>query len=186
MTRETAQAVQQTAARLEEAQANARRLEEATLAQIAAEMPERVDELAKRYAHEQPDVTQELGREKLGEMRAELAAEARSIGAQFVAAIDQIAWPTGARSSSGAVHSALFDRFFRKVSGPAEILERYGYKVRQSPYADMGGVIAPQQLYRQNSFGDLAAALKDLGAARTAHDAAVAADKRASVEDLWG
>lgn len=186
MTQETAAKVKLTASNLEEARAKARRGKEELLARVAAEMPGKVDDLAKRYAHEQPNVTESLGREGVAALRAELAVEAESLGAQFVDAIDSIKWPAGHEvRGSSSIHSALFERFYRRTSGLAEILERHGYKVRQSTYTSISEVILPQSLYDMNSLGNLAPLLKDLSSAVKEHEAAVAADKRANVNDLW-
>ncbi|WP_137843751.1 hypothetical protein [Microbacterium sp. 2FI] len=164
-------------------------LKRSVLENIAANMPEKVEAIAKRSAHKQPDVTRELGKERIDEMRADLAAEAKRLGDEFIGAIDEIDWPRAESSYSRVearhIHSALFAKFRGRVSGPTDILARYGYFKTNAYHRDIPQTL-PQELYTESDFNELAAALTELGREESGLDDARAADHKAAVNELWG
>lgn len=183
MTDETKTALRQATEAVTAARAVSDREKEACLAQIATDLPTRAAEAAKRVAVEQPEVTKSLGAEGVAEMRSALQAAAEELGRQFVAAIDEIEWPLGAKYSkveNRHVHSALFNRFYKKTGALSTVLSASGYKLGESdPFL-------PQTLYAESKFGPLATALNAFGAATAKLEKAKKDDNDAAVDDLWG
>lgn len=181
MTNETNAALQQASESLAVARADANREIEACLAQIAADLPTRAAETAKRIAVEQPEVTKALGKDGVAKMRAELQAAAEDLGRQFVDSADEVNWPIGySRVDNRLIHSALFKRFYGHTGTLSKVLTSSGYKLGESePFL-------PQSLYTESKFTPLAEALTKLGVATAHFDKAKKADNDATVDDLWG
>ena len=183
MSEETKNALKQATEKLAAARADADSAKRACLAQIQADLPERAAEAAKRVAIQYPDVTKELGKDGVAEMRAALQVAAEDIGRQFVAAINEIDWPLGSTYSkveNRNVHSALFKRFWKKTGALKQVLVESGYKLGDAdPFL-------PQALYVESKFTAVAAALTVLGRATTNFQNAKEADDDSIVDDLWG
>lgn len=183
MTDDTKNALEQAAQDLVSARAEADREKRACLAQIAAGLPEKAAEAAKYVATEQPVVTKALGKDGVAKMRSVLQTAAEELGQRFVAAEDEIDWPLGSAYSkveNRNVHSALFNRFYKKTGTLSEVLTANGYKLGNSdPFI-------PQALYTESEFTSLAAALTALGKATERFKEARKADDDATVDDLWG
>jgi hypothetical protein len=146
---------------------------------VARGLPDRLDAYAKRLAHQQPDVAKELGREGIDALRKELAEAAEQIATDLRGAVEQIEWPATARRSQD-VHSALFKFMYgQRVARLTAILKTHGFFFHET-----GGIL-PQDLYDQNSFGELVDALQALERAAHAAATAKAADDRDAVESLW-
>lgn len=164
------------------ARANVDREVKAVLAEIAANLPERAAEAAKRVATAQPEVTKSLGKEGVAAMRSELDAAAEELGRQFIAAEDEIEWPLGTtytKVEKHHVHGALFKRFYKKTGALSQVLTAHGYRLGDSePFL-------PQSLYTESKFTQLAAALTALGLAEEKLQSAKKSDDDAAVNDLW-
>ena len=172
---------------MKSAQANADAKQRETLAYIAEHVPEKAEAIAKRYAHDQPELTKSIGREGVDILRAQVAEEAGALGAAFVAATDEIKWPLSDGSYSKVeprmIHSAIFKRFHGKVDGIIRPIKSAGYRV--DTYGSRNGVIVPQELYEDSWFADLAKALTDLSTAQREFQAARATDDKSAVDGLW-
>jgi hypothetical protein len=183
MTNDTKAALQQATEALSAARADADREISACLTQIAKDLPARAAEAAKRVAIQQPEVTKGLGKEGVAELRSELEAAAENLGREFVAAADKIDWPRGTSYSkveNRMIHSALFERFYRRTGALTRVLGERGYDVQGSdPFL-------PQYLYTESKFTPLSAALTALGTASANFEKAKKADDDAAVHDLWG
>ncbi|TFC83038.1 hypothetical protein [Cryobacterium sp. TMT3-29-2] len=186
MSEATEKALEVAREHLRTAQGNSEAKKRVTLAYIAAHLPGKAESIAKRYAHEQPEVTKSIGREGVSTLRAEVAEEARVLGAAFIAAVDDIEWPisdgTYSKVSPGKIHSAIFKRFHGKVDGVIGPIRSAGYTLDAR---HTNSVILPQYLYEEDWFDDLAQALNDLSTARRTVQAARAADDKSAVDDLW-
>lgn len=183
MTDETQAALKRATEALASARGKADAEKAACLAQIAADLPARAADSAKRIATEQPEVTKALGKEGVAAMRAEFQTAAEALGQQFVAAADEIKWPLGDRYSkvdNRHVHSALFECFYRHTGALTKVLSAHGYTIGKSEE------ILPQYLYSEAKFAPLAAALTELGVATAKLEKAKKDDDNASVDDLWG
>lgn len=183
MTDETRAALQQATEALASARETAERAKRACLAQIAADMPSRAAESARRVATEQPEVTKALGKDGVAKMRAALHAVADELGQQFVAAEEEIHWPVGttySRVENRHIHGALFKRFYRHTGSLSRVLTEHGYDLSGSdPFL-------PQTLYAESKFSAVSSALTSLGLASGKFDSAKKADDNATVDDLWG
>lgn len=183
MTDETKTALQNATDALTAARTAADREIKACLAQIETDLPARAAEAAKRVAIDQPEVTKALGKDGVAELRTELHAAAEVLGRQFVDAADEIKWPLGTsytKVDNRKVHSALFDRFYRRTGALRDVLTAKGYKLGDSqPFI-------PQSLYIESKFTALSAALTELGKATENFEKAKKDDSDAAVEDLWG
>lgn len=182
MTDETKAALQQATEVWSSAQEAADREKATCLTQIAAHLPERAAESAKRIALAQPEVTKALGREGVAAMRTELQAAAEELGQQFVAAVDEIRWPLSeyGKVENRNIHSALFDRFYRKTGALTKVLKDHGYQLGEHDE------FVPQYLYDESQFSEVAAALTTLGQAEAKLKKAKKADDDAAVDYLWG
>ncbi|MBM7025433.1 hypothetical protein [Clavibacter zhangzhiyongii] len=181
MTEETKLALQQAMEALATASADADREKEACLAQIAADLPARVADSAKRVAMAQPDVTTVLGKTKVDEMRAELKTAAEELG-RSLAATDDVRWPLGSKYTpvrTYSIHSALFDRLYHEASDLSYVMRSRGYIADASNFT-------PQSMYDEPNFTSLAEALTVLGRAQEQVEEARKNDDSSSAEDIWG
>lgn len=184
MTDDTKAALHQATEALAAARAKADSEIQACLAEIATDIPSRAAEAAKRVAVQQPEVTKALGKEGVAEMRSALHAAAEELGREFVAAADDIDWPSVAYSSkveTRHVHSALFNRFYRRTGTLNRVLSANGYKLDEHSEPFL-----PQSLYVEAKFTPLADALTALGVASVNLERARKEDDGAAVDDLWG
>lgn len=191
MSDETQRALQDAATALAQAEARAEEAKRACLEDIAAGIPAAVDARAKRIAHDQPDVTRQLGSEGVKALREELASESATLADLVRAGVDKIEWPPGSDDwvttvEPRKVGSALFRYMYgRPINQVGEVFGRHGYDVQRSPRGGEQGLILPQSLYTDEAFKPVAAALTDLIAARRVHSQAKDADDHAAVDDLW-
>lgn len=191
MSDETQQALKEADIALSEAEARAGESKRECLETVAQGIPAAVDASAKRIARSQPDVTRQLGPEGVKALRADLATEAATLAEYVRAGADTIKWPTPSDSWAATVkpreiHSALFDYFYgRPIDLVGNVFGRHGYDLQRIPGRTQQGLLLPQSLYDESSFGAVAAALTDLGAARRARAKAKAADDQDAVESLW-
>ncbi|MGN7859508.1 hypothetical protein ACTJI8_02895 [Microbacterium sp. 22303] len=188
MSEETKAEIDRARTALGEAQTHASAVKRSALESIASNMPAKVDAIAKRIAHEYPEVTRELGADRVAQLREDLAKEAKRLGDQFVGAIDEINWPRSEPYSqvrSQDIESALTARFRGKVNGPSDILARAGY-LKTNLYHREAVQTRPRELFDGEDFGPVAEALTALSKAEDSFKKALAADDRAVVNDLWG
>jgi hypothetical protein len=183
MTDETKNALMEAAEALKLARANADREKEACVAQIEADLPARAEKAAKRVATEQPEVTKSLGQDGVAYLRANLQAAAEELGRQFAASVDEIDWPLGmsySKVENRHVHSALFNRMYKKTGALKKVLSDSGYRLGESePFL-------PQYLYTESNFSAVAGALNALRIASENFEKAKKNDDNAAVNDLWG
>ncbi len=163
------------------AEADARRRE--CLDLVADGIPGAVDGVAKRIAQSQPDVTRGLGATGVKALREELAVEATVLAENVRSGSGKIEWPEQDSEWSKVeprnVHSALFKFMYgTPVNRIGKVFGRHGYEVHD-------GVVLPQELYDESSFGPVVEALNNLGAAEIALRKAKADDDRDVVDSLW-
>jgi hypothetical protein len=91
---ETTQKLREATAAAAARRAGADALKQHCLAEVASGMAARVDEIAKRTAHAQPDVAKQLGSAGIETLRKELAEQAELIAAELATAGEQLQWPT--------------------------------------------------------------------------------------------
>lgn len=125
MSEETKHAVDEAQRAHEEAEATTHDAQDALLSAVAANLPDRVDAIARGIAERDMDTTRRLGKERLDELRAELRREALTLADQVRQAGRKLNW-SGIGSSFGPsdydVHDAvksIFDRNAReRLSSP--------------------------------------------------------------------
>jgi hypothetical protein len=171
--------------------AEADALKQRCLAEVTSGMAARVDEIAKRIAHAQPDVAKRLGSTGIQTLRKELIEQAELIAAELLTAADQLEWPTrqSEHSSIGPrdIHSALFNYLYgRRMNSIAAIFKRHGFAVHDNNAQQSQGLIYPQSFYNESDFVELAEALNALGNAEKAVTDAKAEDDRDTIDALWG
>lgn len=172
----------------ERAKAEARKQE--CLDVVADGIPAAVDRLAKGVAQSQPDVTRELGPAGVKALREELSRTAANLASYVRAGSARVEWPKResewSRVEPRKIHSALFKLMYgTPVDRVGEVFGRHGYDVRKSDRSGSQGLVLPQSLYSEESFGDIAEALNDLGAAEIALAKAKAEDDKDAVNSLW-
>jgi len=160
------------------------------LTQVAAGLPGKVDELAKRVAHAEPEITKALGKEGVDQLRTELSHEAALLAADIQGAANEIEWPMPqsdlAKVDARKIHSALFNYMYgRRVDTLASVFKRHGYSIRDSN-SQRQGLVLPQSLYEEDKFGPVAGALTALAQAESRVSRANAADDSSTVDDIWG
>ena len=187
MTDETAKALREAESAESAAATRAEELKRACLQDIANMLPSRAEAIARRVAEQQPEVTKRLGKEGVAQLRADVRAASEVLGAEFVAAIDEIEWPPVTLASANVearhIHSALFARFFRETGALTSAMMSHGYSF---PGKGVREAILPQELYDERKFTPVAGALTDLNRARAAVAKARKVDDDATVGDLWG
>jgi hypothetical protein len=156
---------------------------------IARGIPSRLDDLAKRTAQSQPEVTKQLGSSGLKTFREELAAAAQQLAMEVEGAGNEIKWPQAAsdhsKADTGKVHSALFDFLYgSRLDKLAAVFKRYGFSVGDSP-GHSQAFLLPQYLYQQDAFLPVAELLNSLWQAQRALAVEIAADDEAIVGSLW-
>ncbi|MFI5931272.1 hypothetical protein [Actinoplanes sp. NPDC051494] len=190
MSEETAQRLREANAKEDRLRAEAERLKQQVLNDVAAGIPARVQEIAKRTAHHQPEVTKKLGTDGIKILRSELADAAAKLATQVETAMDAIKWPEkqGQYSQVGprGIHTALFNFMYgAPVNAVAAAFKRHGYDVHDDNAQRGQGLISPQSLYNEDEFAELASALNALGEAQQTVSTAKAEDDRDVVESLW-
>jgi hypothetical protein len=188
---ETTQKLREATAAAAARRAGADALKQHCLAEVASGMAARVDEIAKRTAHAQPDVAKQLGSAGIETLRKELAEQAELIAAELATAGEQLQWPTrqSEYSSIGPrdIHSALFKFLYgRRMNSIAAIFKRHGFAVHDDNAQQSQGLIYPQSFYNESDFVELAEALNALADAEKAVTDAKADDDRDTVDALWG
>jgi hypothetical protein len=160
------------------------------LAQIAEALPGKADGLAKRIATAEPEVTKSLGKEGIGQFRTELAHEAAVLAKDIRGAVAEINWPmpksTFDKVDTRKIHSAIFGYMYgQRVNKLADVFKRHGYSIHDNAQHSQG-IVAPQNLYEEEKFGSVAAALNALGEAERKVTKARTADDNSTVDDIWG
>ena len=176
------------------AQNYARTLEVQLLQTMADALPAQVEELARRTAHSQPDVTKSLGKEGVAKLRAELASKAEELAATVRGGVDAVEWPqpqsTFSPVSGHQVQTALFRPLFgRHLDGLALIFKGAGFHVHDNNARREQGLVGPQSLFSashlEGQFAAVAEALNGIAVARRAVADARAADDKDAVDELW-
>ena len=158
--------------------------------QIAEGLPTRIDAIAKRAAQAEPEVTKELGAEGVRKLRAELAAEAKKLGAELNGAADQINWPIPysdySQSSTQEVQNAFFHYFYgERVNRVASIFKKRGYDIHDDNSQRSQGIVHPHSLYEKDDMAAVAEAQNALAAAERDYVKAKQADDDDIVADIW-
>lgn len=184
----TAQAVDEAERDVGKARALAKERETDCLCVIADGLAAAVDQLAKRTALAQTEVTKGLGTEGVQKLKGELHAQAAILAADIGSSQERIDWPTSATVVRPQdVHSALFKYLYGpRVNAFAVILKKHGFGIQDDNAQRSQSLVLPQSLYDQNSFDSLAEALTTLGKAEDALRRAQAEHDRDAVENLWG
>jgi hypothetical protein len=187
----------ETAKRLEEARttevvrrAEADDREQECLTAVARGIPARLEEIAKRAAHSQPEVAKELGSDGINDLRRELANGAAVIAAEVEAAVEQIEWPSTQSEFSKVepkgIRSALFTFLYgRRVDSLAAIFKRHGFSIQDDNSQRSQGLILPQSLFDEGDFAAVAEELNSLATAKRVVAAAKAADDHDIVNSMW-
>jgi hypothetical protein len=189
MSDETARMVAQAEAIESELCAKADERIRVCLSGIASGLPSRLDDIAKRIAQNQPEVTKALGSDGLKALRQELAEAAQQLALEIEGAADKIKWPQAVSEysnvSTGNVHSALFEFLYGSpVDKLAAVFKRHGFSVGDS-LGRSQSFILPQSLYQEKAFIPVAEALNSLGKAQRTLASAKAADDEDIVASLW-
>lgn len=161
------------------------------LTQVAEGLPDKVDGLAKRVAHAEPEVTKARGKEGIEQLRTELAHEAALLAADIQGAADEIKWPIPQsefdKAEARKIHSALFQYMYGgRVDKLAAVFKRHGYSIHDNNSQRTQGLVVPQSLYEEDKFGPVTEALNALGEAERRVARAKAADDNSTVNDIWG
>ena len=172
----------------ERAKADARKRE--CLDVVADGIPAAVDGLAKAVAQAQPDTTKALGAAGVKALRDELGAEAADLADYVRTGSEKIVWPIRdskwSKVEPRSIHSALFKFMYgTPVNRVGNVFGRHGYDVRKTDRNGAQGLVLPQSLYNEDSFGAVANALNDLGTAEIALADAKAEDDKDVVDSLW-
>jgi hypothetical protein len=180
MTEETKLALQQATEALVAARAKATEEKKACLAQIAADLPARAEDVAKAMGIRQSGVSTALGKERVTAMRAELRTAAERLAQQFVAEIDDISWPLGTSRPvrPGDIDTALYNHFYSKAAVLNGVVRDRGYLID-------GPAFNPHALYDDSKFGPLASALTVLGRAQDEAHRAKDDDETSDARDIW-
>lgn len=172
----------------------AREAEMALLRAIAQGLPGHAEQIARRVAHAQPDVTKSLGRDGVDQLRAELNERAAAVAAELAEAVDQIKWPLGdggtlvSKTTVRTIEKVLFDYLYgSRVNSVAAALKRRGFDINET--AGSQSRVLPQFLYSEEAlsaeFEAVVTALNLLQEAQRALAKAGAEDDRDTVESLW-
>lgn len=112
MTEKTARSLQDAMAEEDQARTAAGVEKLACISRVARELPVKLDAVARGVARNEPEVTKSLGAEGVQRLRAELASEGATLGADLAEAADSIKWPSSSSQfssvSSSSIHSALW------------------------------------------------------------------------------
>lgn len=157
---------------------------------VADGLPAAVDRLAKRTAQAQPDVTKELGAPGVKALREELASQTAELAEYVRGGRGRIQWPKRdaewSKVEPRKVHSALFTFMYgAPVNQVGDVFGRHGYDVQRADRSSAQGLVLPQYLYDEDSFGAVSDALNELGTAELALKKAKAGDDRDTVDSLW-
>jgi hypothetical protein len=125
------------------------------LAQVAEGLPGKVDALAKKVAHAEPEVTKALGKEGIEKLRTELAHEAALLAADIRGAVNEIKWPMPQsdfdKVDARKIHFVLFEYMYgRRVDQLAAVFKRHGYSVHENNSQRAQGLVLPQSLYEED------------------------------------
>jgi hypothetical protein len=180
MSDETARAIQDAEAAEAEVRATVDQLKRECLASVADALPGKLDDYAKKLAHDQPDVAKGLGRDGVRALRDELSAAAQSLAAELRDSADVVEWPEKSYVSKDDIHHALFKFMYGpRVDALTAIFKSHGFY-----YHPTAGVL-PQNLYDRDNFLTIANALTLLAKANAATAQAQANHDHDQVESLW-
>lgn len=190
MSDETRRALDEAIAVVDAARVKADASKQECLDIVADGIPSEVEQLAKRIAQSQPDVTKGLGVAGVKSLRAALAAEAADLAKLVRGSLRSLEWPSQesewSKVAPGKVRSALFKLMFgAPVDRVGNIFGEHGYDVQRSSRGGSQGLVLPQYLFSEDSFAPVADALNDLGSAEFALQRAKAEDDRDTVDSLW-
>lgn len=167
MSEETTRALEEALAAASQLREEADQQKNECLARVAEGLPEKVDGLAKRVAHAEPEVTKTLGKEGIAQLRTELAHEAALLAADIQGAADEIKWPMPQsdfdKIDTCKINSALFQYMYgKRVDKLAAVFKRHGYSIHDDNSQRTQGLVLPQSLYEEDNFGPVAEAYGDL------------------------
>lgn len=190
MTEQTARSLQEAMAEEDQARTEADVEKLACIGRVARELPAKLDAVARGVAHNEPEVTKSLGAEGVQRLRAELASEGATLGADLAEAADSIKWPSSSSEfssvSASSIHSALFGYLYGpRVDQLAGVLKKYGYDIRDDSARGGQGLILPQHLYEEAWFGPLGEALNELVSAERRTRRAKKDDDDSAVDAMW-
>lgn len=194
MSDDTRSALRRAEEELTSARHHARTIELQLLHAIAAELPARAEELARKTAHSQPEVTKSLGRDGVGKLRADLRSKADELADAVREGVDAIKWPQRESNYSPVkareVQTAIFTFLYgSRVDSMATIFKRVGFSVQDDNAQRSQGLVLPQWLFSEDDlegqFEAVAQALSAVADARAATARAKAADDKDAVDELW-
>jgi hypothetical protein len=150
MSEETARVLSDANNAAEQARKEADREKQACLDVVAENLQSKVDAVAKRTAHAQPEVTKTLGKEGIQALRSALRDGADILAEEIRGAVDRIQWPTAepyAPVQPGKIHSALFKFMYgTRVNRIAAVFKAHGYAIKDDNVDRRHGLLLPQEL----------------------------------------
>lgn len=195
MSDDTQAALRRAEEELASARDRARTIQLQLLDTIASDLPAHTEQLARRTAHNQPEVTKSLGSDGVRKLRGELGSKAEELAALVREGVDAIGWPqredvflsVKAREVSTALFRFLYGR---PVDSMATIFKNAGFNVGDENVRRHQDLVLPQSLFSdgnlQEQFEAVAQALNAVTAAMAAKAKSKAADDKAAVDELWG
>jgi|GEM_PF-4253376 len=160
------------------------------LVAIANEIPGRAAAVAKRRAHEQPEVTRGLGATRVQELRGMISSLAAKAAEDVVGAASLVDWPSTSRNSvptSHQVFAPVREYLMKKVAPEfIEAFEQYGFSTSgtRPDWMVASALLAEEEVAADASA--LCKALLKQAKAESAVDEAKKADDEATVNDLRG
>lgn len=159
---------------------------------VATQIPEKMEELAKKTAFSEPEVTKALGADGVKELRSELKRLAAQLAEDLSEAVSSIKWPEVYPYSVPTTRqfdSALFEYMRPKMNKFAEVFKRNGFNVHDDNARHSQGLVLPQSFYSERASTaqgqTLSAGMQQLAQAKIALEKAKKADGESSVMDLW-
>ncbi|WP_259557795.1 hypothetical protein [Brachybacterium sillae] len=194
MSEETRAVLHRAEEELTSARDHARTIELELLHAIAAELPARAEELARKTAHSQPEVTKALGGDGVKKLRADLRLKADELVAVLHGGVDAIKWPqrkpTYSPVTAREVQTAILHFLYGSpVDSMATIFKAAGFNVHDDNAQRHQGLVLPQWLFSerdlQDQFEAVAQALNAVADAQAAAAQAKSADDKDEVDELW-
>jgi hypothetical protein len=191
MSEETKGAVEQAAEQLERSKIAADKSKNELLAVIAADIPTRVEDIAKKAVFAQVEVSKALGKEGIATLRAKLLQRSTEIAGEVSGATERVSWPVSYSDASTLVSTQIARSTFTLLSGYTKSLNRifkdHGYV---NPGSGFHELVSEHNLVdetaRASEFDAATKALNALAADQRALKAARAADDQNIVDSLWG
>lgn len=196
MSNQTSKALDEAKKAASEAKQKLQQRVQETLNTLADKIPDEIGRVGKQIAKEYPDVTKQLGRDGVQNLKSALADQGALLANHIRNGAGEISWPYATVSRLG---SAFADQGFRSIDPSMEdIKSEVRYYIGKHTdalsnifidhgYPDPSPIsyVLPQQLFSAADLQPVLEALEELGRAMADEENAQLADDHATVEDLW-